>query len=672
MQRTQIEKYGSEEEKLNLKIRDKLKAIDAEFDKINVKEDWQRVFVELSRENAKRDAIDEIMSQSKADLRSPSEEGNSIADSFEKTVRFFVDGHPVYRFLPESAKQQLVNFGVGIGKGTVGLAGAATGYANFYRDIITDITIAGAEKVGMDVGRLKNAVEISRRNEQKQWEQILNARTAEMARGDFGYQAKKDNGIRTTVYDTPNWAVNAGDMTAQALPFLVVGAVTGGASIGVQIGAAAATGAATGLGSDYIRTRNTKTAIIAAGIGAAQGAAGPISGKLPFPADVAANAALGYIVAKVQNPNADDAQIMQSIIMQTAQSGAFKIGSELHQRMSQKAGRTLSSDEMQTEFGKELAKNFETVKTETAAASAKQAEGVVKQIQVEAVAKDLEGVGKLTAAAQKAIREAAADWGSKNKVFTKSAYDSVSLKNLTKGTKGIIPGMLPVGAATVLAVKAGYHVEAGARSFTDFARIMRAEAKSAGVEWKAVRGQLENLYRETIDKFNQTKPYAEQTIISEKEIAKVKVEWRAEDLNEVIGISKREDILTSGRTSRKDLKRDIYQSRHDVHNYKHMTAKTEEEARIFSMTGNEYAQFLPNINVENLEITGMQDALSKGNILRKDANTYYLFYKTDNIVGYDLGISTRWIRIEFTSGKTRHSQPIAMYRLRKYLPKAEE
>jgi hypothetical protein len=200
---------------------------------------------------------------------------------------------------------------------------------------------------------------------------------------------------------------------------------------------------------------------------------------------------------------------------------------------------------------------------------------------------------------------------------------------------------------------------------------MQAEAKSAGVDWKQVRPQVEEMYRKAVDEVNQKTAKSEQIEIDEVGIAKSKSEFKAKDLNDVIGVSGKEEITSSGRPSRKDLKTRVYESEYTVYKYKHIKAKTEADAQKFSMTGEKHSQFLPNVNVSSLERTAMQFALSKGNF-SKDGATYYFFYKSDKIVGYDMGKPTRWVRVELTSGDVRHSQPIGMSRLRKYLPKAEE
>lgn len=90
-------------------------------------------------------------------------------------------------------------------------------------------------------------------------------------------------------------------MTAQAVPFLVIGAVTGGASIPIQMVASGATSGAMSLGGNYVQTGDKTASLKTAAWATAQGAMNPLTAKLPFPSDVAANTATGYIFAKLKN-----------------------------------------------------------------------------------------------------------------------------------------------------------------------------------------------------------------------------------------------------------------------------------------------------------------------------------------------------------------------------------
>lgn len=83
-----------------------------------------------------------------------------------------------------------------------------------------------------------------------------------------------------------------------------------------------------------------------------------------------------------------------------------------------------------------------------------------------------------------------------------------------------------------------------------------------------------------------------------------------------------------------------------------MAARTDAEAKTFSMNGNP-AQYLPRISNRGLE----KIALENGLVFEKHG-AFHSYLEFDQIVGYDNGIATRWIRSELTSGKTMHGHPV--------------
>lgn len=78
------------------------------------------------------------------------------------------------------------------------------------------------------------------------------------------------------------------------------------------------------------------------------------------------------------------------------------------------------------------------------------------------------------------------------------------------------------------------------------------------------------------------------------------------------------------------------------------------------MDGNP-AQYLPNISNAGLE----RLALQKGVVVQR-GGAYHAYLEFDQIVGYDDGIATRWIRAE-VSGGTMHGHPVNFRNLNKAL-----
>lgn len=122
-----------------------------------------------------------------------------------------------------------------------------------------------------------------------------------------------------------------------------------------------------------------------------------------------------------------------------------------------------------------------------------------------------------------------------------------------------------------------------------------------------------------------------------------------------------DDIAHGGYYTRKKLRSEIYNVSPAEYT-KHIKAKTVEDARKMSMNGGN-AQYLPGINNNAIE----KQALMKGNIVKyKDKGVTYYIYNAGEIIGYDSGIATSWIRAELSSG-FYHGHPIAGERLANYL-----
>jgi RHS repeat-associated protein len=105
----------------------------------------------------------------------------------------------------------------------------------------------------------------------------------------------------------------------------------------------------------------------------------------------------------------------------------------------------------------------------------------------------------------------------------------------------------------------------------------------------------------------------------------------------------------------------VANARWDPHGDKHMKANSREDAAARS-SGSGAAQYLPTVNNRALERTPAQ----KGIVHEKNGGkTLYFFYRSDDVVGYDQGKPTHWIRAEITSG-TLHGHPMSESRVVNY------
>jgi hypothetical protein len=124
-------------------------------------------------------------------------------------------------------------------------------------------------------------------------------------------------------------------------------------------------------------------------------------------------------------------------------------------------------------------------------------------------------------------------------------------------------------------------------------------------------------------------------------------------------------VAHQGWYARKQHRKDIHKATWSQHGGKHIKAKTAEQAEILS---HKQAQYLPEVNNNVLEKT----ALQKGIIVEKESGgAFYSFFRSNDVIGYDQGKPTRWIRSEWSSG-VYHGHPMKRDRIRKYIPNAEE
>ena len=447
---------------------------------------------------------------------------NTVADGFEKAFKTMVDNHPIYRFLPDAAKEQIVDFQLGMVRGGVQLAGTVKGINDFVEDAAKDVLLTGLEqtgldkKIGVDTNRVREGFRQERAADAKLWSTITNASTARMAKNDLAYQMKIEQGLNVTPYDVPNWATKGGEMATKAVPFLIVGAATGGASIGVQV---AVSGTVAGLqagGEAYNQTRNRPEAVKAAAWGAAQGAVAPLTNRIGVTKDLAAAAAIGYVTTKIQNPNASDADLIQSIVLQTGMSGGFAAGSKLRLAMDARAGKPLTEAEAKTQYEGAVKENLTALKEEVGNSAARQTEAFVRQTEVDTVVRDLERQAKnggRTAQSNEATtararvktqaQEIISNWGKNNRVVTREQMQAARerIQNRTRTAKGVEyrNSGVPLNNLPDLAIIATGQVEAGARAFKDFAGVVRAEAAKGKVELSET--DVQKLYKDAADKY---------------------------------------------------------------------------------------------------------------------------------------------------------------------------
>src|SRR6185503_9032540 len=128
------------------------------------------------------------------------------------------------------------------------------------------------KKLGLDTARIEKDLSAERQNQTEWMRAFTNMSTKDIAKADLAYQIKQREGLQIRPYDVPNWAVKGGELTTQAIPYLIVGAATGGASIPVQITANALLSGSMALGQTYSQTgsygSSLRAAAVEAGIGA--------------------------------------------------------------------------------------------------------------------------------------------------------------------------------------------------------------------------------------------------------------------------------------------------------------------------------------------------------------------------------------------------------------------
>ena len=305
------------ESNISLRIEDAQKRLKKEFDAKkpgNLIGDSQ---VELEYQSALKAEIDKIIEQTQADFRGEGL-GAQIGDASETVLRGVVNNHPLYRFLPESVKDEMVKFGVGVEKGVIGIAAGVKGASDFTKDAIEDAVVYGLKNSGVDTSKYEKFIAGQRAERREFWTQMSSVSTKGMSQADRAYIEKIERGLRVTPYDLPNKSATAG----QAAPQVALALATGGGSLPTQIAVSAALQGTLAGGETYITSNNRADAVKAATIAGVQGAIAPATAKLPFAADFAASALMTYTTGKLEGLSDD--KIFQSIVSQTALSGGFR------------------------------------------------------------------------------------------------------------------------------------------------------------------------------------------------------------------------------------------------------------------------------------------------------------------------------------------------------------
>lgn len=150
---------------------------------------------------------------------------------------------------------------------------------------------------------------------------------------------------------------------------------------------------------------------------------------------------------------------------------------------------------------------------------------------------------------------------------------------------------------------------------------------------------------------------------------------RAKKLNETLTVSKKEEVVHGGSIDRAEFRKKIHESKWSDHGDKHLKAKTEQQAKELSQTGKKAAQYLPGLKVEAMEKAAIWKAIDSGQFIKGDGKeTYYFFHKFDDVIGYNTGKPTKWMRVELGNNgtPTRHSFPADINQVKKVVPNAQE
>jgi hypothetical protein len=497
------------------------------------------MFWEWHREMEMKDFIRDYTAKNiTRDTRDPNNsDANSLADTIEKFFRDSIELHPLYRLLPDSVKSEIVKFGMGGVNGAINLSSSVAGAAAFLQDASLDLLVWGADRFGVSkympgFDQMVKQNQQFREDRKAFFTKYSSLTTKEMQNQVDAYQTIVANGLPTVPWDTPNWSAAGGNFVVQALPFIALSLATGGVGgVGGVILEGTVNAGAQGLmalGNRYISSNKYRDSLISGGLATVQGAVGGLTNKLPFAANLAADALSTYVFGKISGQSDDE--IFQQIVLQTGFAAGMKGKegvSELSKRSFEPGGSMntellklvnselpggklpvteLSTEQAQKEFMKTLEQTSGKSSAELAERlrSVLQKDEMVRQIEREtAGAKD----GKNPNAAKpvrstepgKVASKLLAEYGKNNRVVS-AELASNTRKALAKQLTGATP-FSSGEFALPMAKLAAFHVEAGVRTFVDFVRLVGAEWKGA----KLTTDEYAKLYESAVKEVNSTR-----------------------------------------------------------------------------------------------------------------------------------------------------------------------
>ncbi len=152
---------------------------------------------------------------------------------------------------------------------------------------------------------------------------------------------------------------------------------------------------------------------------------------------------------------------------------------------------------------------------------------------------------------------------------------------------------------------------------------------------------------------------------------------RAQQINETVGTPRKDEIANAGWYTRAEFRQQVHESKWTNYDDKHLKAKTEEQAKLFSLQGTRgkepAAQYLPGQNTKVMEKDAMWGAVRNGHFVR-EKGTYYFYHKFDRVIGYNEGKPTRWMRVELGDNPSAdyHGFPANLDQVKKVVPGAKE
>ena len=238
------------------------------------------------------------------------------------------------------------------------------------------------------------------------------------------------------------------------------------------------------------------------------------------------------------------------------------------------------------------------------------------------------------------------------------AAESPLIMNM--GGLGTVAELLPEYAK----VTSNILVKYSAMGVVKFERYANQMISSCGEQ---VKPYLEKLFRDEMTTLNLK--------VNEKEIESVKDVWKAQEINPKVGVNREEELKGLDFEKRAEFRKQVHEAKTYPDRFKHVvTAKSNEEARVISMTGSDpAAQYTLEFRkgVESRERAAMQEAIQNG-MFKKQGGSFYFFKKFDEPIGYNKGKATQWMRVELTDDGTFHGFPASLQQVKDKFPDIKE